>query len=305
MVNYRDKYIKYKAKYIALQTGGGFECNPRENLLNQFCKKMNGNGDYDTLDECIDGCMQKKREIDWIKKGRIPSRIPIRIPVDQVKQYYPKDFPVDQVKQVKLNDGKYYDPKDIQYYPKFNKRTTLSYSDFNESIIPYSFFIKDSHGSPEPYNILLNLLNNHNNIEVVYLECPPKSIKSESLTRFMAGEITIDAFFDKYVSSTVASIAIIAETLVEFEKAFKETFNTIAKKFVNEELDVKCIDDWGKTGKTDKSTDRFRRNYIMAKRIDTNKNSIFLCGGLHFETIFALQDHINPELLDIYLFEDS
>ena len=204
---------------------------------------------------------------------------------------------------VRLEDGKYYDSKDIQYYPEFNKRTTLSYSNFKVSEKPYSFFIKDTHGMPESYIILLNLLNTHSDIKVVYLEYPPGSIQSESLTQFMTGEITFDTFFDKFNSMTTLAIAKIENKLDEFKRAFKEAFNTIAYKFVNEELEVMGIDDWTKT-KTG-GTDRFRRNYIMAKNIDTNKNSIFLCGGLHFETIFALQGHINPELLDIYLFEDD
>ena len=203
---------------------------------------------------------------------------------------------------IRLEDGKYYNQKDLEYYPKFNKRETLSYSDFKESTKKYSLFIKDSHGEPEPYNILLELLNINSNIDVVYLEYPPNSIQSESLNQFLANEITIDAFFEKYVSIIYRCELITRKKIVEFEKAFKETFNTIAYKFVNEGLKVEGIDDWSETNK---NTDRIRRNYIMAKNVDTNKNSIFLCGGFHFETIFALQDHIDPDLLDIYLFEDN
>ena len=203
---------------------------------------------------------------------------------------------------IRLEDGKYYNQKDLEYYPKFNKREILSYSDFKESTKKYSLFIKDSHGEPEPYNILLELLNINSNIDVVYLEYPPNSIQSESLNQFLANEITIDAFFEKYVSIIYRCELITKKKIVEFEKAFKETFNTIAYKFVNEGLKVEGIDDWSETNK---NTDRIRRNYIMAKNIDTNKKSIFLCGGLHFESIFALQDHIDPDLLDIYLFEDN
>ena len=203
---------------------------------------------------------------------------------------------------IRLEDGKYYNQKDLEYYPKFNKREILSYSDFKESTKKYSLFIKDSHGEPEPYNILLELLNINSNIDVVYLEYPPNSIQSESLNQFLANEITIDVFFEKYVSIIYRCELITKKKIVEFEKAFKETFNTIAYKFVNEGLKVEGIDDWSETNK---NTDRIRRNYIMAKNVDTNKNSIFLCGGFHFETIFALQDHIDPDLLDIYLFEDN
>ena len=66
MNNYKEKYLKYKTKYLEL-------------------KKIQG-GAYGKYDEYI-----------------------------------------------KMEDGKLYDKKDIIYYPKFNKRLTLSYSDFNET----------------------------------------------------------------------------------------------------------------------------------------------------------------------------
>ena len=203
---------------------------------------------------------------------------------------------------IQMEDGKLYNEKDIKYYPKFNKRLTLSYSDFNETEKPYSIFIKDSHGSPIPLLNLKNILSLHENIDIVYLEYPMNSETSESMDNFLSGKINIDEFYNIYASSSTRVLAIVDDELDKFKKTFKDTFTFIANNFIQEKLIVKGIDDWSKTNV---STDRFRRNYIMASRIDTTKKSVFLCGGLHFETIFALQDHIKPDLLDIYIIEDT
>lgn len=235
MNNYKEKYLKYKAKYLEL-------------------KKMQG-GAYGAYGNYI-----------------------------------------------KMEDGKFYDKKDIVYYPKFNKRLTLSYSDFNETEKPYSFFIKDEHGSPIPLLNLKKILTFHEDIEVVYLEHPIDSKESQSVNKFLSGIINIDEFYDNYVSYTTRSISIISGKLDEFEKALKETFIYIKEKVDQGKLNVEGIDDWSNT---QKGSDYYRRNSIMASKIDTSKKSVFLCGGLHFETIFALQDHINPDLLDIYIIEDS
>tara|TARA_B110000003_G_scaffold273814_1_gene312322 strand:- start:827 stop:1480 length:654 start_codon:yes stop_codon:yes gene_type:complete len=202
-----------------------------------------------------------------------------------------------------MEDGKWYDEKDKVYYPNFNKRLTFSYPDFNETVNPYSFFIKDEHGSPIPLLNLKKILESHEDIEVVYLEYPIDSKQSLSVNNFLSDTIDIDKFYDDYVSTTVRVMSsIIDGRLDEFEKAFKETFIYIKGKVDKGKLIVEGIDDWSRT---QNGTDRLRRNSIMASKIDITKKSVFLCGGLHFETIFALQDHINPELLDIYIIEDS
>ena len=231
MNNYKEKYLKYKTKYLEL-------------------KKIQG-GAYGKYDEYI-----------------------------------------------KMEDGKLYDKKDIIYYPKFNKRLTLSYSDFNETEKPYSFFIKDEHGSPIPLLNLKKILTLHEDIEIVYLEYPIDSKELQSVNKFLSGIINIDEFYDYYVSMTTKFISGRLGKLDEFNKAFKETFIYIKEKVDQGKLIVEGIDDWSNI---QNCTDRFRRNSIMASKIDTSKKSVFLCGGLHFETIFALQDHINPDLLDIYI----
>jgi hypothetical protein len=203
---------------------------------------------------------------------------------------------------IKMEDGKLYDKKDIIYYPKFNGRLTLSYSDFNETEKPYSFFIKDEHGSPISLLNLKKILTLHEDIEIVYLEYPIDSKELQSVNKFLSGIINIDEFYDYYVSMTTKFISRTLGKFDEFNKVFKETFIYIKEKVDKGKLIVEGIDDWSNI---QNDTDRFRRNSIMASKIDTSKKSVFLCGGLHFETIFALQDHINPDLLDIYIIEDS
>ena len=65
MVNYKEKYIKYKKKYILLKinslNGGGYKCNPSEKILSNFCKEVKGPSDFNTIGECIDGCIEIKR----------------------------------------------------------------------------------------------------------------------------------------------------------------------------------------------------------------------------------------------------
>ena len=175
-----------------------------------------------------------------------------------------------------------------------DERKTLS----NEESKKYSFFIKDYHGAPYSYTILSKLLDNHSNIQVVYLECPPNSKESKVINKFMSGETNFDDLFEGYVSL----FTLVRANKDEFKKAFKNTFEQIKTKVGNKQLNVECIDDWSEAGIY---TYRYRINTIMANRIATDKDSIFLCGGLHFETIFALQDHINPNLLDICLLYES
>jgi len=66
-MNYYYKYIKYKKKYILLKNyslnGSGYKCNPSEELLSKFCKEVKGPSDFNTLGECIDGCMEIKRSV--------------------------------------------------------------------------------------------------------------------------------------------------------------------------------------------------------------------------------------------------
>ena len=70
--NYQKKYLEYKAKYLLLKTsqvgGGGYNCNPSAILLNKFCNEVNGSGDYKTLEECINGCMERKRGTAFYEK---------------------------------------------------------------------------------------------------------------------------------------------------------------------------------------------------------------------------------------------
>ena len=67
MINYKEKYMKYKKKYILLKiyslNGNGYKCNPSEELLSKFCKEVKGPSDFNTLGECIDGCMEIKRSV--------------------------------------------------------------------------------------------------------------------------------------------------------------------------------------------------------------------------------------------------
>lgn len=57
------KYKKYKLKYIRLKEhiGGNYSCNPKEELLSEFCKKNDG-GKYKTVNQCIDDCIDIKRQ---------------------------------------------------------------------------------------------------------------------------------------------------------------------------------------------------------------------------------------------------
>ena len=65
MVNYKEKYIKYKKKYILLKinslNGSGYKCNPSEEILSKFCEEVEGPSDFNTIEECIDGCIEIKR----------------------------------------------------------------------------------------------------------------------------------------------------------------------------------------------------------------------------------------------------
>jgi hypothetical protein len=65
MVNYKEKYIKYIKKNILLKintlNGSGYKCNSSEEILSKFCKEVKEPSDFNTLGECIDGCMEIKR----------------------------------------------------------------------------------------------------------------------------------------------------------------------------------------------------------------------------------------------------
>jgi chromosomal replication initiation ATPase DnaA len=65
MVNYKEKYIKYKKKYILLKinslNGSGYKCNPSEEILSKFCEEVKEPSDFNTIGECIDGCIEIKR----------------------------------------------------------------------------------------------------------------------------------------------------------------------------------------------------------------------------------------------------
>lgn len=63
------KYKKYKLKYISLKKhfGGNYSCNPKEELLSEFCKKNKG-GKYKTVNQCIDDCIDIKRIQTFLPK---------------------------------------------------------------------------------------------------------------------------------------------------------------------------------------------------------------------------------------------
>ena len=44
-----------------------YNCFPNEKLLSKFCKEVSGKGEYNSLDECIDACMYRKRMEDFEK----------------------------------------------------------------------------------------------------------------------------------------------------------------------------------------------------------------------------------------------
>ena len=198
--------------------------------------------------------------------------------------------------KIQSNKKEKYTANDLKYKPALEVRDVLHYSDFDESNTPYSFFIADIHGEFFPIKMLYNLLISHKDIQILYLECPPKHPNSDLLKSFFNDEIDTDNLFNKFNSGSTLFHA--SKHKDEYEGYFKRTFELIKEKVKAGNLKVECIDNWDHTALY--IVDRFRRNQIMASNIDIGKNSIFLCGGEHFEGEFAIQNHIKPEL-NIYL----
>ena len=61
--------MKYPIKY---------NCFPNEKLLSKFCKEVSGKGEYNSLDECIDDCMYRKRMED-LKNSITKHRSKLRV----------------------------------------------------------------------------------------------------------------------------------------------------------------------------------------------------------------------------------
>ena len=72
----------------------------------------------------------------------------------------------------------------------------------------------------------------------------------------------------------------------QFETAFKNVFEKIKEKNKAGQLKVALIDDWTKI--YDGIEARLVRNKIMAEQISTKENTLFLCGGDHFEGAFKI-----------------
>ena len=151
----------------------------------------------------------------------------------------------------KGTDGKWYDKKLQAYTPKFKGRPTKAYSDFIKGETkPYSIFIKDTHGTSGSLENMLNVLNLHSDISVIYLERDPKE-KSNTLSKFLNEEITIDSFFNEFTSSYEKMLASQNEEkfgmkIGQFESAFKNVFEKIKEKNKAGQLKVALIDDWTK-----------------------------------------------------------
>jgi len=60
-MNYQKKYLKYKYKYLKLQKGSGYVCNPKEDKLKNFCKEVKEFGEYRNLDNCLTKCADKRQ----------------------------------------------------------------------------------------------------------------------------------------------------------------------------------------------------------------------------------------------------
>lgn len=56
---------------MKLRGGGGYICNPNEELLSKFCEEVIDDGNYNNLSDCLDNCMEIKRNPEYISNALI------------------------------------------------------------------------------------------------------------------------------------------------------------------------------------------------------------------------------------------